>query len=97
MLFRSPEINVACYKGDGTTTDDVAANGFHSLSTVTLNGNANRFWSTSNVQMNSTDVTGCVAGAIMQVTVGRATDTATNAEFYSATITFPRLLAVQAN
>jgi len=92
-----PSIQVACYKGDGSTTDDVAANAAHSLSTVTLNGNANRFWSSANVQMNSTDVTGCVAGALMQVTVGRATDTATNAEFYGATITFPRLLTVQAN
>lgn len=92
-----PEINVACYKGDGSTTDDVAANGFHSMSTVTLNGNANRMWNTSSVQMNSTDVTGCIAGATMQVTVGRATDTATNARFYSATVTFPRLLTLQAN
>lgn len=92
-----PSIQVACYKGDGSTTDDVAANAAHSLSTTTLNGNANRFWSTSNVQMNSTDMTGCVAGALVQVTVGRATDTATNAEFYSATITIPRLLTVQAN
>lgn len=92
-----PEINVACYKGDGSTTDDVAANGFHSLSTTTLNGNANRFWSTSNVQMNSTDTTACIAGGLMQITVGRATDTATNAEFYGATVTFPRLLTVQAN
>jgi hypothetical protein len=47
--------------------------------------------------MNSTDVTGCVAGAIMQITVGRATDTATDAKFYSATVTFPRLMTVQAN
>lgn len=92
-----PAIQVACYKGDGTTTDDVAANAAHSLSTTTLNGNANRFWSTSNVQMNATDMTGCIAGALMQVTVGRATDTATNGEFYSATLTFPRLPAVQAN
>jgi hypothetical protein len=92
-----PEINVACYKGDGSTTDDVAPNGFHALSTVTLNGNANRFWSNSNIQMNSTDMTGCVPGALMQVTVGRSTDTASNADFYGATITFPRLLAVQAN
>jgi hypothetical protein len=91
-----PSIQVACYKGDGTTTDDVAANAAHSSSTVTLNGNANRFWSSSNVQMNSTDMTGCVAGALMQVTVGRATDTATNAEFYGADITFPRLLSVAA-
>jgi hypothetical protein len=92
-----PSIQVACYKGDGSTTDDVAPNAVHSLSAITLNGNANRFWSTSNVQLNSTDMTGCVAGAIMQVTVGRATDTATNAEFYSATMTFPRLIVVQAN
>lgn len=92
-----PSIQVACYKGDGSTTDDVAANAAHSLSTITLNTTANQFWSSDNVQMNATDMTGCVAGAVMQVTVGRATDTATNAEFYSATITFPRLLVVQAN
>jgi hypothetical protein len=47
--------------------------------------------------MNSTDVTGCVAGATMQITIGRATDTATNARFYAADVTFPRLIAVQAN
>jgi hypothetical protein len=92
-----PQIKVSCAKGDGTTTDDVTFNAAHSLSTTTLNTTANQFWSTSNVQMNSTDVTGCVAGALMIVQVGRATDTATNAEFYSATMTFPRLLTVQAN
>lgn len=93
-----PTESVACYKGDGSTTDDVAPNATRSLSTVTLNGNANRFWSNSNLLLNSTDMTGCVAGAMMQITVGRsATDTATNAEFYSATVTFPRLLVVQAN
>jgi hypothetical protein len=76
----------------------VAPNAAHNLSTITLNGNANRFWSTSNVQMNATDMTGCVAGALMQITVGRSnTDNATNAEFYSATVTIPRLLTVQAN
>jgi hypothetical protein len=92
-----PSIQVACYKGDGSTTDDVAANAAHSSSTVTLNTTANQFWSNSNVQMNSTDVTGCVAGATMQITIGRATDTATNARFYAADVTFPRLIAVQAN
>jgi len=92
-----PSIQVACYKGDGTTTDDVAANAAHSSSTITLNTTANQFWSNSNVQMNSTDVTGCVAGALMQITVGRATDTATNAEFYGATVTIPRKIVVQAN
>jgi hypothetical protein len=92
-----PSESVACYKGDGSGTDDVAPNATRSLSTVTLNGNANRFWSTSNLQFNSTDMTGCVGGSTMQVTIGRATDTATQAGFYSATITFPRLLVVQAN
>jgi len=92
-----PSIQVACYKGDGSTTDDVAANAAHSLSTVTLNGNANRFWSTSNVQMNSTDMTNCIAGALMQITVGRATDTATDGKFWYAEITIPRQNTAQAN
>jgi len=92
-----PAIQVSCAKGDGTTTDDVTFNASHSLSTITLNTTANQFWSNSNVQMNSTDMTGCVAGALMIVQVGRATDTATQAAFVSATVTFPRLIVVQAN
>jgi hypothetical protein len=94
-----PSESVACYVGDGSGTDDIAQNATRSLSTVTLNGVANRFWSTSNLQLNSTDMTNCVGGSKMQVTIGRATDTATAASvrFYSATITFPRLLVVQGN
>lgn len=92
-----PQIRVSCEAGDGSTTDDVTLNAAHSLSTVTLNATANQFWSTSNIQMNGTDVTGCAAGSMMIVQVGRATDTATSAYFYSATVTFPRLLTVQAN
>lgn len=91
-----PAIRVSCSKGDGTTTDDVTFNASHSLSTVTLNATANQFW-TSSAQMNGTDTTGCVAGGMMLVQVGRATDTGTSAYFYAATITFPRLLTVQAN
>ena len=92
-----PAIQVSCSKGDGSTTDDVSFNASHSSSTITTNTTANQFWSNSNVQMNSTDMTGCVAGAQMIVQVGRATDTATSAYFYGADITFPRLLTVQAN
>ena len=92
-----PQIKVSCSAGDGSTTDDVTFNAAHSLSTVTLNATANQFWSTSNVQMNSTDMTGCSAGSMMIVQIGRATDTASQAGFYGATITFPRLLNVQAN
>src|SRR5271154_4375771 len=91
-----PAIQVSCAATGGTTTDDVTFNASHSSSTVTLNSTANQFWSTSNVQMNSTDVTGCVAGGQIVVQVGRATDTATSAEFYGATVTFPRLPIVQA-
>lgn len=92
-----PQISVSCAKGDGTTTDDVTFNAAHSSSTITLNTTNHQYWSNSNVQMNSTDMTGCVAGGKMIVQVGRATDTATNAQFYSATVTIPRLLVVQAN
>jgi hypothetical protein len=92
-----PQIKVSCGKGDGSTTDDVTFNAAHSSSTVTLNTTANQFWSSSNVQLNSTDMTGCVAGSMMTVQVGRATDTATSAFFYGATLTFPRLPVVQAD
>lgn len=92
-----PSIQVSCGKGDGTTTEDIAFNAAHSASTVTTNTTNHQFWSTSNVQMNSTDVTGCAAGSLMIVQVGRATDTSTNAQFYGAQITFPRQVIVQAN
>ena len=49
------------------------------------------------MQTNSTDMTGCVAGGFMIVQVGRATDTASTANFYYANVTWPRLLALQAN
>lgn len=94
-----PQIKVSCMKGDGSTLDDVAFSAAHSSSTITLSSaTTNLFFSTSNVQLNSTDMTGCVAGSGMIVQVGRATDTATSAaNFYSATITIPRLIVVQAN
>lgn len=85
-----PTIQVSCLKGDGSGIDDVAFNAVHALSTVTLNGTANRFWSTSIATFNSTDMTGCAAGSLMIVQIGRATDTATSANFYGATITMPR-------
>ena len=92
-----PTIQVACYKGDGSTTDDVAPNAAHALSTLTTNTTNHQFWSTANTQMNATDMANCAAGSLVQITVGRATDTATNAQFYGATVTIPRLLTVQAN
>ena len=94
-----PQIKVSCAKGDGSTSDDVTFNAAHSLSTITLSSaSTNLFFATSNIQTNSTDMTGCSAGSLMIVQVGRATDTATSAaNFYGATITFPRLITVQAN
>jgi hypothetical protein len=92
-----PQIQVSCAKGDGSTTDDVTFNAAHSSSTITLNTTNHQFWSNSSMQMNSTDMTGCVAGALMIIQVGRASDTASNAEFYSATVTIMRNLVQQAN
>jgi hypothetical protein len=91
-----PAFKVSCTGTGGTTTDDVTFTASHSSSTITLNTTANQFWSTSNVQMNSTDMAACVPGSMMTIQVGRATDTATSAYFYGATVTFPRLPIVQA-
>lgn len=88
--------SIECAKLDGSTTDDVAFNAARSLSTVTLNGNANRSWNTT-LQLNSTDMTGCSAPGIMWVKLTRTTDTATNVELYQANVTIPRLIKVQAN
>jgi hypothetical protein len=83
-----PSFSVACYTDVLSTTDDVAPNATRSLPTVTLTG-ANRMYTTVSLQMNGTDMTGCSPGAMMQVTIGRATDTATNAEFYMGVLSFP--------
>jgi hypothetical protein len=94
-----PQIKVACTTATSGVSDDPSFAAAHSSSTITLSSaTANLFFSTSNVQMNSTDMSGCVAGGLMIVQVGRATDTATSAvNFYGADVTFPRLIAVQAN
>lgn len=83
-----------CFKLDGSTTDDVAFNTAQSMSTVTLNGNANRSW---NATLTSITTTGCSAPGIMIVKVTRTTDTATNVELYQGNVTIPRMLVNQAN
>jgi hypothetical protein len=94
-----PQFKVSCTGSGGTTTDDIAFQAAHSTNTITLSSaTANLFFSTATIQMNSTDVTNCVAGGLMIVQVGRATDTATSAvNFYGATVTFPQLDIAQAN
>jgi hypothetical protein len=95
-----PQIQVSCPTAqNGTVSDDHAFATAHALTTITFGGSAvaNGFYTTS-VQMNSTDMTGCVAGGFMIVQVGRSTDTATGViGFEYASITWPRLPAVQAN
>lgn len=88
--------SIGCAKEDGTTTDDVAFNAARSFSTITLNGNANRTWQ-ANLQLNSTDLTGCSAPGLMWVKVSRTTDTATNVGVYGLNLTIHRLLTSQAN
>ena len=96
-----PQIKVSCpTAGNGTVSDDATFSAAQSSGTITLGGSAvaNGFYNSSNVQIGSTQMTGCIAGGMMIVQVGRATDTATgNINFYGATVTFPRLIVVQAN
>lgn len=88
------QVATICAKGDGTTTDDVAFNTAQSLSTITLNGNANRSWTAT---LNNFTMTGCAANSILFLKFSRTTDTATNVEIYQATVTIPRKIVVQAN
>jgi len=96
-----PQVKVSCpTAGNGTVSDDATFSAAQSSSTVTFGASAvaNGFYNGSNVQFGATQMSGCIAGGLMIVQVGRATDTATgNINFYSADVTFPRLLVVQAN
>jgi len=96
-----PQIKVSCpTAGGGTVSDDATFSAAQSSSTVTFGASAvaNGFYNGSNVQIGSTQMTGCIAGGMMIVQVGRATDTATgNINFWGVDLTFPRLLTVQAN
>lgn len=94
-----PQIRISCPTAtNGTSSDDHGFAAAHSMTTITIGASAvsNGFYTTSG-QMNSTDVTGCVADGMMIVQVGRATDTATSSNFYYANLTWPRLLVVKAN
>jgi hypothetical protein len=96
-----PQIKVSCpTAGNGTVSDDATFSAAQSSSTVTFGASAvaNGFYNGSSVQIGSTQMTGCIAGGLMIVQIGRATDSATGViGFYSADVTFPRLIAVQAN
>jgi hypothetical protein len=94
-----PNIQVSCPAAvNGTATDDDTFSAAHSAATITIGSSAVAHGLyTSSMQMNSTDVSGCVAGAFMIIQVGRATDSATSAQFWYANVTFPRLNTKQAN
>jgi len=95
-----PQIKVSCpTAGNGTVSDDATFSAAQSSGTVTFGGSAvaNGFYNGSSVQIGATQMTGCIAGGLMIVQVGRATDTATgNINFYGADVTFPRLITVGA-
>jgi hypothetical protein len=95
-----PEVAVSCTTAtNGTASDDITLSAYQSLTTVTFGASAvaHGFYTTSS-QLGSTQMSGCIAGGMMIVSVGRATDTGTGViGFYYADVTFPRLLAVQAN
>ncbi len=86
-----PQIKISCPTAtNGTVSDDHAFAAAHSLATITIGASAvaNGFY-TSSVQMNSTDMSGCVVDGFIIVQVGRATDTATSANFYYGIVTWP--------
>lgn len=89
-----PQVKVSCSQAvNGTTSDDATFTAAQSLSTTTFGGSAvaNGIYAGSNVQFGSTQMSGCVAGGLFIVQIGRATDTATgNINFYGATINWPR-------
>jgi hypothetical protein len=90
-------VAVACTKADGSVTSDPAFNTADAMTTKTMAA-ATRSWSTSVQSTQVTSGNNCVAGGTMLVKITRATDTATTAvNVTKATITFPRLLTVQAN
>lgn len=89
-----PQVKVSCSQAiNGTTTDDATFTAAQSLSTTTFGASAvaNGMYAGSNVQFGATQMSGCVAGGLFIVQIGRATDTATgNINFYGATINWPR-------
>lgn len=74
-----PTIATACTATGGTTTDDPSFNTADNLSTITLATAANRVW--SSVKTGIT-MTGCSAGNLFHMKMGRATDTAASAAQY---------------
>lgn len=87
------QVASACAKGDGSTTDDVAYNTAQSMSTITLNGNANRTWTATLTGLTNT---GCAAQSTLWVKVSRTTDTATNVGVYGAVVDYGRQIVLQA-
>lgn len=94
MIF---QVQTACYKLDGSTTTDPTFATAQVFSTATAAA-ASRGWE-EDLQLNAvTSGNSCVANGQMLVKITRNTDTAGSAVFVTgATITTPRLPAVQAN
>jgi hypothetical protein len=90
------QVQVSCYVSDFSATDDVAfatAQVFTTRTAVAANRSGNE-----NLQLNSTSMSGCVAGGSMILKITRNTDTAASVVPVSKmTVTIPRLLTVQAN
>jgi hypothetical protein len=94
MIF---QVQTACIKNDGSTSDNPALNTAQVFSTATA-ANANRIFS-ENLQFNAvTSGNSCVANGTMIVKITRNTDTAAAVVGVTeADITIGRLLTLQAN
>lgn len=74
-----PTIATSCTATGGSETDDQSWNTAQSMSTITLATAANRVWAST---LTSITMTGCSAGELLHIRMGRATDTASSAAQY---------------
>ena len=88
-------VALSCFAANNSATDDQAFQTAQTFSTITA-AHANYANSVA-LTLNSTSLTGCVAGGGMLVKITRSTDTAASiVPVTGATITLPRLLVLQA-
>jgi hypothetical protein len=83
-----PTIAIGCSPTNGTATDNPNYNTADNMSTITLATAANRLWTSTKTGITTT---GCIAGNLMHIKIGRASSTAVSpAQYKSLTLTVRR-------
>jgi hypothetical protein len=89
-------VSSGCSKGDGTVTDDPAYVAESAMATQTMAA-ANREWAQSAQFVNVTSGNNCIAGSIVNLKIVLSGTAASAINLMRASITTPRLIAVQAD